>query len=1375
MRIKILAVGGNGPFAVVHPSTIEQYLQTIETAPEPGCPGNNGVCAPRSDGSGPGQARYLVTSSVQRRSWDLPDFAASDRAPIVDEDGAIRVLDERAARPGDACRPFRDDVTEESPASPRWRGSEGVASDKKKVRLRSKLPWRTSHPQWFDREHVIRALNRTHGGLETAKARIVDLLAASPQSCDLLTVEICRPGGGSNPDPRFALVVRPGSTAPPRVLCLAGPRGAGKTSLTVSIAEALGRAHVRMSLKGELPSFLIFGNDAAPGEIVSNLARVQVKNPVFVLDALDVVGEEGVEPLTALLDSSLRRKFKDEFLGVPFDLSPILWIATVVDSSAIPEALRSYLEIVELPAYTEEEKLAIAEQYLLARPFDGSVPPSAAALAPDSAVFPAADGTGPALSPERPIVLLDRLISGPAELAAFSAEPPSGGRAAAGRAAEAWRTAASSGAVRFQPDAIRLIIRDYTSEVGVGELNRLLAQVCREMERRRPPGLEGPDIVTPVVVAEILGTAPVDFLPPAVRAAIAAERRRLSDGSSDTSKETNSWIEWLLHLPWTRRNDRRIDLTAVRAALDAAQAGLERAKTSVMEYLAVRRRNPVGAGSVLCFLGPPGVGKTSLAQAIAQALGRGFAKVSCGGLRDETELRGHNRTWRSSQPGAILRELRRVGYRDPVFVFDEIDKIGPDPAAVLLEVFDPEQQSRFRDAFVEIPFDLSENFFIATANDLESIPGPLRDRLDVICLPDYTEADKVAIAEAHLIPRENRAAGLTSNPPVFESDALQKIIRDYTAEPGVRQLGRHLRSICRKVALGRETGDGSLIRERITVEDVTGWLGDDALAGDGLDPLRRQLDAPDLPEAVRSRSRDVFKRLAGLVPGDPEYVRLSEYLRCLAAIPWVGPTVHPIDRARVRAKLDETHAGLRAAKDRIVDLLAVGAPRKSHAVPAFCLLGPSGVGKTSLARSLAAALGRAAVRVDCRKISDRRALLGVPEDRSGRIVEELRGAAAGAGAPIFVFDEIDRLTDCGGVPEALLEVLASRTSGGFRDRYVDLPLDLSGALFVATAARLDRVPALLRDHFLLVQLPGYTEKEQLAIADHSLLPEQLGIHGLPARAVRFTPDALRAVVRGYSQDPGLWPLVGALLKLYGIVARRRAEGDDPLVEVTPAVVAEVLGPPECSEPAVRDRPRRPGVSAGLGVKADGSGLVSFFEVACMSGDGRFAVTGSVGDVMGESARLAFSWLRANAGRYGLDPAFHRGTDVHLHVQPYQGPRDGVSAGTAMVAALVSAFTGRPVAGDAVTTGEITISGDVLPVGAIQEKVIAARRRGLTRVVLPAGTEKQFEGLDDELRREMTVHYVKRIDELLELVLRPDRMPERAGGAKLLSPSPQRLF
>ena len=719
MRMKMLQAGGNGRFSVVYPSTLEQYRQTIDTARPPVRPGAVGARAPGSEGSGPEKPWYVVTTSVQRRRWGLPDFAGSGRVPVVDEGRALRLLDERAARPGDACRPFRDDVAEESPARPRQRGSEDAGSDKKKAWLRSKLPWRTSHPQWFDRDHAMRVLNRTHGALEAVKARIVEHLAASPQSSDLLTVEICCSCRGSNPDPRFALVVRSGSTAAARVLCLAGARGTGRMSLTVSIAEALGRAHVGMSLKGGDPSSMIFGDAAGPGRVIRSLARVQVKNPIFVLDALDAVDDDGAEPLLALLDPSLRTTFKDEFIDVTFDLSQVVWIATAVDRSAIPDVLRSYLEIVELPAYTEEEKLAVAEQHLLARPFDGSLPPPATALAPDSAAHPAGSGTDPAQPSVQPVVLIDRLISGPAELAAFSAEPPSGDGPV-----EAWRTAASSGAVRFELDAIRRVIRDYTGEAGVGDLNRVLAQVCREVVRRRPAGFEGPDVVTPVVVAEILGTAFVDSLPPAVREAVAAERRRLSDGSSDTSKETNSWIEWLLHLPWTRRNDRRIDLTAVRAALDAGTGGLERAKTS---RHGVPGRTPAEPGRrrVGAVLPRPARGRQDVAGPGGRPGPSGggsprwraadcATRRSCGG----TTARGAPR---SRAPSCA--SCGAWGYRDPVFVFDEIDKIGPDPAAVLLEVFDPEQQSRFRDAFVEIPFDLSEILFITTANDRECIPG----------------------------------------------------------------------------------------------------------------------------------------------------------------------------------------------------------------------------------------------------------------------------------------------------------------------------------------------------------------------------------------------------------------------------------------------------------------------------------------------------------------------------------------------------------------------------------------------------------------------------------------------------------------------------
>ena len=304
----------------------------------------------------------------------------------------------------------------------------------------------------------------------------------------------------------------------------------------------------------------------------------------------------------------------------------------------------------------------------------------------------------------------------------------------------------------------------------------------------------------------------------------------------------------LEHLPWNRRHDTPSDLAQARAALDARHAGLDHAKARIVEYLAVRRRNRRGPGAVICFSGPSGVGKTSLAQCVAAALGRGFVKLACGGLRDETDLRGHNRTWKGAQPGSILRELRRVGSKDPVFVLDEIDKLGPDPAAVLLEVLDPAQHHRFRDAFVELPFDLSEVLFITTANEPARIPPALRDRLEFIDLPGYTETEKLAIAQTHLIDAQNRAAGLTAAPVRFTAGACRRIIRDYTSERGIRQLARGLQTVCRKVALGLETGDASLVRDRITARQLRRFLGEpDEGHTDGLDRLRRQLDAPGAP------------------------------------------------------------------------------------------------------------------------------------------------------------------------------------------------------------------------------------------------------------------------------------------------------------------------------------------------------------------------------------------------------------------------------------------------------------------------------------------------------------------------------------------------
>ena len=474
----------------------------------------------------------------------------------------------------------------------------------------------------------------------------------------------------------LALLVRPAAGGAP-FPCLAGPSGTGKTSLAAAVAAALGRARVQVMLGGQDAERLLHGaEDGGAGRIVEGLCEAGVNNLVFILEGIDRVDDEAAGVLLDLLEPKRRRAFKDAYLDVPFDLCDVLWIVTATDPGRIPAPVRKWLAVIELSGYSTEEKLDIAQRYLLARPFDAPAPASWLSPAP-AEVAPAGRAAGPT-------VVADLSVSSLWDLESSPPPPPPG------VPGEDWRMAACTGDVVFEPEAVRRLIEDHTNEAGVAELNTKLATICRRVVEHRPPGRRGPEMVTPAVVREVLGAGEV--LPAAVRAVIARERRRLAAGSSDddAATKTNDWIACLEKLPWTRRSEAPVDLARARAALDAGHAGLDDAKSCILEYLAGRRRNP-RSGAVLCLAGPPGVGKTSLAKCTAEALGRGFVRLACGGLRDESDLRGHNRTWKDAQSGWILRELRRVGSKDPVVVLDEIDKIGTAPAAVLLEVLDPAQ------------------------------------------------------------------------------------------------------------------------------------------------------------------------------------------------------------------------------------------------------------------------------------------------------------------------------------------------------------------------------------------------------------------------------------------------------------------------------------------------------------------------------------------------------------------------------------------------------------------------------------------------------------------------------------------------------------
>ena len=547
-----------------------------------------------------------------------------------------------------------------------------------------------------------------------------------------------------------------------------------------------------------------------------------------------------------------------------------------------------------------------------------------------------------------------------------------------------------------------------------------------------------------------------------------------------------------------------------------------------------------------------------------------------------------------------------------------------------------------------------------------------------------------------------------------------------------------------------------LLREQLKAIRKELGEGDDQARE--IEELRRKVEAAGMPEASLKEALREVDRLSRMPAAAAEYTVSRTYVDWLIALPWDRRTEEKIDLAHTREILDGDHSGLDKAKDRILEYLAVRKLNPGVKGPILCFAGPPGVGKTSLARGIAASLDRKFVRVSLGGMRDeaeirghRRTYIGA---LPGQIMQGLRRAESKN--PVFILDEIDKLgMDFRGDPaSALLEVLDPEQNPEFRDHYVDLPFDLSEVLFITTANVLDPIPPALRDRMEVLELPGYTEEEKLAIAGEHLLGRQIENHGLTAEQVGFTEDALRAVIRGYTREAGVRNLEREIGALCRKVARRRAEGDESPVEVTAGTVVEMLGAPRHLDEEVAERTRRPGVAIGLAWTPVG-GDVLFVEARRMSGGGALTLTGHLGDVMKESARAALSWLRANAPRYGVDPSFYRAAEVHLHVPSGAIPKDGPSAGVTMAAALVSELTGRRVRGDLAMTGEITLSGDVLPVGGVKEKVLAARRLGILEVVLPKRNEKHvIEDLGEDLRRGIRVHYVSMIDEALDLALLP---------------------
>jgi ATP-dependent Lon protease len=583
-------------------------------------------------------------------------------------------------------------------------------------------------------------------------------------------------------------------------------------------------------------------------------------------------------------------------------------------------------------------------------------------------------------------------------------------------------------------------------------------------------------------------------------------------------------------------------------------------------------------------------------------------------------------------------------------------------------------------------------------------------------------------------------------------DALNRIL---IKELEVLELGSRIQS-----QVQSEVGKNQreyFLREQMKA--IQKELGEGDEQAKEIEELRAKIDAAGMPDPVKKEALRELDRLSKMPVAAAEYTVSRTYVDWLIALPWAKRTEDSIDLKHTKEVLDADHSGLEKVKDRVLEYLAVRKLNPDVKGPILCFLGPPGVGKTSLARSIANSIGRKFVRVSLGGMRDeaeirghRRTYIGA---LPGQIVQGLRRAESKN--PVFILDEIDKLgSDFRGDPaSALLEVLDPEQNNTFRDHYLDVPFDLSEVLFLTTANVLDPIPPPLRDRMEVLELAGYTEEEKLKIAFEHLIGKQVKNHGLTPEHVEFTKDAISAVIRGYTREAGVRNLEREIGALCRKVARRRAEGDMTQVVITPDTVVSMLGAPTFLDEEIENRTKDPGVAVGLAWTPAG-GEVLFVEASRMQGGGSLTLTGHLGDVMKESARTALSWFRANAQHYGVDPAFYKDSEIHLHVPSGAVPKDGPSAGVTMVCALASELTGRPVRGDLAMTGEISLSGRVLPVGGIKEKVLAARRHGITELVLPRQNEKNVkEDLTEDLRQELTIHFVSEIAEVVAIALQPD--------------------
>jgi ATP-dependent Lon protease len=633
---------------------------------------------------------------------------------------------------------------------------------------------------------------------------------------------------------------------------------------------------------------------------------------------------------------------------------------------------------------------------------------------------------------------------------------------------------------------------------------------------------------------------------------------------------------------------------------------------------------------------------------------------------------------------------------------------------------------------------------------MPELPREAGSLIDSIQAPGAL-ADLVA---ANLDAPVDEKAGLLETLDV--KDRIRKVLKLLTRQLEILKMRERINSQI-KEEMGKNQREYVLRQQLKAIKEELGE--DDGDQGD-LDGIEERIAKANLPTEAEQVAKKQLKRLRNMQVGSAEYTVVRTYLDWILDLPWHAQTPDNMDIGAVRKVLDEDHYGLEKVKKRILEYLAVRKLKKDKKGPILCLIGPPGVGKTSLGRSIARSLGRKFVRISLGGVHDEAAIRGHRRTYVGALPGQIiQGMKKGATInPVFMMDEVDKIGhDFRGDPAAaLLEVLDPEQNNTFADHYLEIPYDLSNVMFVATANIADPIPAPLRDRMEILEIPGYTRREKLAIARRHLIPKQLEEHGITKEQLDITDQAVDLVIDFYTREAGVRTLERQIASIIRGVAVKIAEGDTTARKVDDEEqVREFLGPQKYTS-EVAERTEEAGVATGLAWTSVG-GEILFIEATRMYGTGKLQLTGQLGDVMKESAQAALSYVRTNAERYGISKDFLEKSDIHIHIPAGGMPKDGPSAGVTMFTALVSMLTGFRVRHDVAMTGEITLRGRVLPIGGLKEKVLAAHRAGIKRVLVPERNKADLDEVPAEVKNDLEFLFVSKMDQVLEGAL--EEMPK----------------